>query len=45
MTSSQRRQFGRYLKAILEEGMATGRLRLVEKQATSADARRTTAGP
>ena len=33
----ERRQFGRYLKAILEEGMATGRLRLVEKQATSAE--------
>ena len=33
----QRRQFGRYLKAILEEGMATGRLRLVERQAISAD--------
>ena len=33
----ERRQFGRYLKAILEEGMATGRLRLVEKQGTSAE--------
>ena len=27
----ERRQFGRYLKAILEEGMATGRLRLFLK--------------
>ena len=33
----QRRQFGRYLKAILEEGEATGRLRLVEQQAVSVD--------
>jgi len=33
----QRRQFGRYLKAILGEGMATGRLRLVERQALSAE--------
>lgn len=33
----QRRQFGRYLKTILEEGMATGRLRLVERQAISAE--------
>ena len=33
----QRQQFGRYLKAILEEGMATGRLRLIERLATSAE--------
>ena len=33
----QRRQFGRYLRAILEEGMETGRLRLVERQAVSAN--------
>ena len=33
----QRRQFGRYLKAILDEGMATGRLRLIERQAISAE--------
>ena len=33
----ERRQFGRYLKAILEEGMATGRLRLIERQAISAE--------
>jgi uncharacterized NAD(P)/FAD-binding protein YdhS len=35
----ERRQFGRYLKTILEEGLATGRLRLVERQACSADPR------
>ena len=33
----ERRQFGRYLKAILKEGMTTGRLRLVERQAISAE--------
>jgi uncharacterized NAD(P)/FAD-binding protein YdhS len=33
----QRRQFGRYLRAILEEGMETGCLRLVERQAVSAN--------
>jgi len=33
----ERRQFGRYLKAILEDGMATGRLRLIERQAVSAE--------
>jgi uncharacterized NAD(P)/FAD-binding protein YdhS len=33
----ERRQFGRYLKAILEEGVATGRLSLVERQAVSAE--------
>jgi uncharacterized NAD(P)/FAD-binding protein YdhS len=33
----ERRQFGRYLRAILEDGMATGRLRLVERQAVSAE--------
>ena len=34
---AERRQFGRYLKAILDEGMATGRLSLVERQAVSAE--------
>ena len=33
----QRRQFGRYLRAILEEGVETGCLRLVERQAVSAN--------
>ena len=33
----ERRQFGRYLKAILDEGMATGRLRLIKRQAISAE--------
>jgi uncharacterized NAD(P)/FAD-binding protein YdhS len=33
----QRRQFGRYLKAILQDGVVTGRLRLVEEQAVSAE--------
>ena len=33
----ERRQFGRYLRAILDDGAATGRLRVVERQAVSAE--------
>jgi uncharacterized NAD(P)/FAD-binding protein YdhS len=33
----QRRQFGRYLRAILEEAVGSGRTRLIERQAVEAD--------